>query len=84
MSLLQSVETILGTSGVGQVTPGNVRTVERDDGTVELWPATPAADAAVSRDERRAVLARCLASLQASGHRVELVCRGDTFVRCRA
>ena len=83
MSLLQSVEKILQMSGVGATALGDVRTVERDDGTIEVWPTTPAADPISSRHQRGVVLARCLTSLQASGLGVELVCRGDTFVRCR-
>ena len=83
MSLVHSVEAILETSGMGKLALGDVRTVERDDGTIEVWPAT-LANTIESRHERRAVLARCLATLQASGLGVELVCRGETFVWCRA
>ena len=84
MSLLQSVEKILEMSGVGETALGDVHTIERDDGTIEVWPTILAADPVGSRHQRGAVLARCLTSLQASGLGVELVCRGDTFVRCRS
>jgi len=83
MSLLLAVETILMTSGIAEEAVGHLRMVDRGDGTVEVWPSAPV-DQPTDLGRRRAILASCLTSLQAAGHRVELVCRGDTFVRCRA
>ncbi len=79
MSLLQAVETILASSSVAEAAVGRLRMVDCHDGTVEVWPADPG-----EFGRRRAILAGCLTTLQAAGHHVELVCRGDTFVRCRA
>ena len=84
-SLLQTVETALRTSATTEAAPARVQLVERADGSIEVWPELPVlAGPNESPDRRGAILARCLASLQASGHCVELVCRGQTFVRCRA
>ncbi len=83
MSLLQAVETTLEASGVTGAAHGQLRMVECDDGAVEVWPVVPTDPASEGR-WRRSILAQCLTSLHHSGHRVELVCRGATFVRCRA
>ena len=82
MSLLRTVETTLLTSGIAEAAVGHLRLVACHDGTVEVWPADPTG-APTELGRRRAILGGCLASLQAAGHQVELVCRGDTFVRCR-
>ena len=88
MSLLRAVETTLHASGgVGDVLDGldGLHLVERADGSVEVWPEAPSEPTTVrSVGRRRVALAHCLSSLQSSGHQVELVCRGETFVRCRA
>ena len=79
VSLVQAVEATV--PGVGR----ELRLIERADGAIELWPAIEViAPADGDRSRRSAALARCLSSLRGSGLRVELVCRGETFVRCRA
>ena len=83
MSLLRAIESTLESSGVTAAAVGNLEMVDRHDGTVEVWPTAPAS-ALPELGRRRAILAGCLSSLQKAGLRVELVCRGETFIRCRA